>query len=82
MRAAEAFTRVYYKTYDSPTRAQDLPAFYRPSSAVAWNGHPYPGVDGLRALIEAMPRTRHEVQSYDCHPIPSAFTLFPIFDVH
>jgi NTF2-related export protein 1/2 len=63
---------VYYKTYDSPARAQDLPAFYRASSAVSWNGNPTQGVDGVRDLLGRIPRTRHEVQSYDCHPIPSA----------
>lgn len=71
-RAADHFTRLYYTTYDSPTRIDDLPNFYRSNSALTWNGTPYEGIDGVRDLITRMPRTRHEVQSFDCHPIPGA----------
>jgi NTF2-related export protein 1/2 len=70
-RAAEAFTRLYYKTYDSAARAQDLPSFYRDDSSVSWNGNPFQGAAGVRELITGMPKTVHEVKSYDCHPIPS-----------
>ncbi|PSR72549.1 hypothetical protein PHLCEN_2v11542 [Hermanssonia centrifuga] len=69
-RAADNFTRLYYKTYDSATRIDDLPNFYRPSSALTWNGTPYQGSDGARQLLSKMPPTKHEVQSFDCHPIP------------
>jgi hypothetical protein len=71
IRAAESFTQLYYKTYDSTTRAQDLPNFYRETSAVSWNGRPFQGATGVKTLMESMPKTKHEVQSYDCHPIPS-----------
>ncbi|KAF8078988.1 hypothetical protein FPV67DRAFT_1558153 [Lyophyllum atratum] len=60
-RAADHFTRIYYSTYDSNTRLNDLPQFYRPSSSLVWNGKPFQ---------EKMPVTKHEVQSFDCHPIP------------
>ncbi|KAK7465501.1 hypothetical protein VKT23_005476 [Stygiomarasmius scandens] len=69
-RAADNFTRLYYTAYDSSTRTTDLPNFYRPSSSLTWNGKPLQGADGLRQLIEKMPPTKHEMQSYDCHPIP------------
>jgi NTF2-related export protein 1/2 len=54
----------------------DLPQFYRPTSTLTWNGHPFQGVDGLKALIAKMPRTKHEVQSFDCHPIPGVYLSF------
>ncbi|KAF9015715.1 hypothetical protein BDQ17DRAFT_1341519 [Cyathus striatus] len=69
-RAADHFTRIYYTTYDSDTRLSDLPQFYRQNSSLTWNGKPFQGADGLRQLIEKMPVTKHDVQSFDCHPIP------------
>jgi hypothetical protein len=69
-RAADHFTRLYYSAYDSSTRVDDLPNFYRPNSAVSWNGNPYEGSQGVRDLIAKMPKSQHEVQSFDCHPIP------------
>lgn len=75
-RAADHFTRLYYTTYDSDTRLADLPQFYRPTSVLTWNGEPFSGVDGTRALIENMPPTKHEVQSFDCHPIPGPYPPF------
>ncbi|KAM6498649.1 hypothetical protein JOM56_006597 [Amanita muscaria] len=69
-RAADNFTRIYYSAYDADTRLSDLPQFYRPSSSLTWNGKPFQGADGLRQLVEKMPPTKHEVQSFDCHPIP------------
>jgi len=71
-RAADHFTRLYYSTYDSATRVDDLPNFYRPSSALTWNGNPFQGSDGVRKLISAMPVTKHDVQCFDCHPIPGS----------
>lgn len=49
---------------------EDLPHFYRPTSALTWNGTPYQGEAGVRELLSKMPATTHEVQSFDCHPIP------------
>jgi NTF2-related export protein 1/2 len=73
-RAADHFTRLYYSAYDSSTRVDDLPNFYRPNSAVSWNGNPYEGAQGVRDLVAKMPKTQHEVQSFDCHPIPGGLT--------
>ena len=69
-RAANNFTRIYYDAYDSDTRLADLPKFYRPNSSLTWNGKPFQGTDGLQELVVKMPATKHEVQSFDCHPIP------------
>lgn len=69
-RAADHFTRIYYTAYDSDTRLADLPPFYRPTSSLTWNGKPFQGVEGLKELVVKMPATKHEVQSFDCHPIP------------
>jgi NTF2-related export protein 1/2 len=78
-RAADQFTRLYYSTYDSPTRAIDLPKLYRPSSAITWNGNPFAGADGVRDLLNDTPTTKHEVQCFDCHPIPGWSRLEPLF---
>ncbi|KAG6919028.1 hypothetical protein DXG01_009738 [Tephrocybe rancida] len=69
-RAAENFTRIYYKAYDSNNRLNDLPQFYRQSSSLVWNGKPFQGATGIRELLEKMPVTKHDIQSFDCHPIP------------
>jgi len=69
-RAADQFTRLYYTTYDSKNRVNDLPSFYRPTSSLTWNGNSLQGAAGMKQLIEKMPKTKHEVQSFDCHPIP------------
>lgn len=75
-RAADHFTRLYYSTYDSATRIDDLPKFYRANSSLTWNGNPYQGSEGVQELMKGMPITKHEVQSFDCHPIPGA-SIFP-----
>jgi NTF2-related export protein 1/2 len=71
-RAAEQFTRLYYSTYDSATRVDDLPKFYRDSSSLTWNGKPHQGIAGVKDIIQNMPPTSHEVHSFDCHPIPGS----------
>ncbi|KAJ7631196.1 hypothetical protein FB45DRAFT_559512 [Roridomyces roridus] len=69
-RAADSFTRIYYTAYDSPTRLSELPKLYRPTSALTWNGTPFQGSGGVVTLVQNMPPTKHEIQSFDCHPIP------------
>ncbi|KAJ3555165.1 hypothetical protein NM688_g2727 [Phlebia brevispora] len=54
-RAADHFTRLYYSTYDSDTRVEDLPNFYRPTSALTWNGTPYQGPEGVKQLLSSQP---------------------------
>ena len=79
-RAADHFTRIYYTAYDSDTRLADLPQFYRPNSSLTWNGKPFQGTDGLIQLVSKMPATKHEVQSFDCHPIPG-WNCQPIYPI-
>ena len=69
-RAADHFTRIYYAAYDGNNRLADLPHFYRSSSSLTWNGTPFQGTEGLIQMVSDMPATKHEVQSFDCHPIP------------
>ncbi|KAF9055975.1 hypothetical protein BJ165DRAFT_1429921 [Panaeolus papilionaceus] len=71
-RAATAFTTLYYTAYDSDTRLADLPKFYRLNSSLTWNGKPFSGLDGVQQLIARMPPTKHEIMSFDCHPIPGS----------
>lgn len=78
IRAADHFTRIYYAAYDANTRLADLPKFYRPNSSLTWNGKPFQGVDGLMELITKMPATKHEIQSFDCHPMPGKCPLYVI----
>ncbi|KAG6830900.1 hypothetical protein H0H92_014051 [Tricholoma furcatifolium] len=73
-RAAQKFVHIYYDTYDSTNRLNDLPQYYRDSSSLVWNGKPFQGTAGIRELIEKMPSTKHEIQSFDCHPIPGLFS--------
>ena len=83
MRAADQFQKMFYATYDSSSRIEELPKLYRATSALSWNGKPYQGVEGVRELLTKMPVSKHEVQSYDCHPIPGGspsllMQLFPM----
>ncbi|KAL1740548.1 hypothetical protein HDZ31DRAFT_46769 [Schizophyllum fasciatum] len=69
-RAADGFVRVYYAAYDSDTRATDVPKFYRQDSTLTWNGTALQGAEGMHQLLQGMPPTVHEMQSFDCHPVP------------
>ncbi|KLO20073.1 NTF2-like protein [Schizopora paradoxa] len=71
-RGAEQFVEFYYRAYDSDDRVESLPKFYRPSSSIVWNGNPIQGNEGVKQLIEGMPRSKHEVQLHDCHPVPNS----------
>ena len=70
-RGAEQFVNVYYSAYDSSDRVQAVSKFYRKTSSIVWNGNPVQGDTGMSGLMEKMPLSKHEVQSFDCHPIPS-----------
>ncbi|EJD03827.1 NTF2-like protein [Fomitiporia mediterranea MF3/22] len=70
-RGADQFVYVYYAAYDSKDRIQSVPKFYRQTSSVVWNGNPVQGDTGVRELMEKIPPSKHEIQSFDCHPIPN-----------
>lgn len=53
---------------------------YSPAARITWNGNPIPYND-LPAFLERMPKSLHEVQAFDCHPISgelSMSTLTPL----
>ncbi|KAF8586258.1 NTF2-like protein [Ramaria rubella] len=68
-RGADEFLRVYYATYDSAQRVEGLPKFYHDTSYLTYNGTMVTGPGAIKELLERLPVTKHEVQSYDCHPI-------------
>ena len=74
-RGADQFVHLYYEAHDSKDRLDLLPKFYRESSSLVWNGNPVQGVEGVHKLLQDMPRSKHEVQSFDCHPIPGVSCL-------
>lgn len=76
-RGADEFLRVYYATYDSARRAEGVPKFYRETSYLTYNGTSVTGPDAIKELLERLPVTKHEVQSYDCHPIASERVTWP-----
>lgn len=57
--------------YDSVQRAEGVPKFYRSNSCLTYNGTAVTGPVAIKELLERLPITKHEVQSYDCHTIPS-----------
>jgi NTF2-related export protein 1/2 len=79
VQAGTSFVQLYYAAYDADGRAEDVPKFYRTHSAISWNGNPIQGPDGLADLLKKMPATSHNVQSFDCHPVPSQpFSFSPL----
>ncbi|BEI85936.1 hypothetical protein CcaverHIS002_0602230 [Cutaneotrichosporon cavernicola] len=79
---AIAFTTIYYEAYDEPTRRSiEIPMFYLPSAKVVWNGNTV-GADAgsITSFLDAMPLSRHDLQTLDCHPLkplPTAASTAP-----
>ncbi|KDN38701.1 NTF2-like protein [Tilletiaria anomala UBC 951] len=69
VKAAETFVSAYYQAADSPQRLQILPTLYLADSSIVWNGNPISGNQEFAALLQQMPSTKHDVQSFDCHPL-------------
>lgn len=48
---------------------------YLPDAKVIWNGNTVPP-DGpcMSAFLDALPLSRHDLQSLDCHPLPGQST--------
>ncbi|BGP14607.1 hypothetical protein JCM10213_002225 [Rhodosporidiobolus nylandii] len=72
---AEAFTSRYYAAQDREPaeRPAAVQALYAPTARVTWNGNPISYGD-LPAFVQQMPKSAHEVQAYDCHPISGSAT--------
>lgn len=66
----------YYAALDAPPpeRAALVHALYLPTSRITWNGNPLPYAD-LPAFVERLPKSSHEIQAFDCHPIAGEGTL-------
>jgi NTF2-related export protein 1/2 len=43
--------------------------FYRPVSAILWNGNPYQGAVDFVKFVHQLPPTTHEILSIDCQPL-------------
>ncbi|GAA6002198.1 hypothetical protein JCM10207_003121 [Rhodosporidiobolus poonsookiae] len=69
-RVAEHFVKRYYAAQDlEPTeRPAQVQPLYAPSARVTWNGNPIAYHD-LPAFVQQMPKSAHDVQAFDCHPI-------------
>lgn len=65
--------QAYYNALDAeqPHRATAVAALYAPTCRISWNGNPIPYND-LPAFLTQLPKSVHEVQAFDCHPIPGS----------
>ncbi|KAH9466539.1 hypothetical protein MJO28_000875 [Puccinia striiformis f. sp. tritici] len=70
---AELFVDAYYSVYDSSTRTNKLPEFYRPDARIVWNGNAIAGLPAFSStLLSQLSYSKHEVQSFDAHAIPGS----------
>ncbi|KAG0657696.1 hypothetical protein C6P46_006252 [Rhodotorula mucilaginosa] len=69
-RVAESFVSRYYTAQDLDPQERPGPVqqLYAPTARVTWNGNPIAYAD-LPAFVQQMPKSAHEVQAFDCHPI-------------
>lgn len=51
--------------------------FYRDTSHITYNGTAVNGENAIKVFLEQLPISKHEIQSYDCHPIPSESLIVP-----
>ncbi|KAH9823987.1 hypothetical protein DFH28DRAFT_230767 [Melampsora americana] len=69
-KSAETFVNHYYATYDSLNRSTNLPKLYHSDARIVWNGNAIIGIQSLsNQLLNQLPFSKHEIQSYDCHLI-------------
>ena len=71
-KAAETFVSAYYAASDSPQRTNLVPTLYLPTSSIVWNGTPVSGQQELTAMLNSMPGSKHEVNTFDCHALGGA----------
>ncbi|GAA5881941.1 hypothetical protein JCM1840_005422 [Sporobolomyces johnsonii] len=69
-RTAEQFVSRYYAAQDADQadRPPLIHPLYAPTARVTWNGNPVAYAD-LPAFVQQMPKSHHDVQAFDCHPI-------------
>lgn len=65
------FSRRYYKTLDDLSARQNLVQFYAAvSNLCEWNGHKYSTQTDIFNYLKEMPKTSHQVDVVDAHPLP------------
>ncbi|KZO96331.1 NTF2-like protein [Calocera viscosa TUFC12733] len=69
-RAADDFVAVFYSNMDAASGRPELVKMYRPTSTLVWNGNKIQGLEALNDFFSKLPPSKHEIQMYDCHPIP------------
>jgi len=69
-RAAEGFLQLYYDCIDGPARDANIVDLYQDASTISWNGEQVTGKEKIKEFFLKMPQSTHEIQSWDCHPIP------------
>ena len=67
---AQAFVGSFYTQMDRSR--QTLPDLYRDDVRCSWNGNAAAGRREVETLLSRLPASKHEVQSYDCHPVPGS----------
>ncbi|CAG8732364.1 2309_t:CDS:2 [Acaulospora colombiana] len=73
-RTAEGFLQLYYDLMDGSQRDARITLLYRDTSLMIWNGETITGVEKIKEFLAKMPESKHEIQSWDCHPIPGSAT--------
>lgn len=55
--------------------SQEIPQFFLPTAKIVWNGNPLKAdAASMTAFLEAMPLSRHDCQTLDCHPLKGKLT--------
>ncbi|ORZ00334.1 nuclear transport factor 2 [Syncephalastrum racemosum] len=68
-RHTQEFVHLFYQNYD--TQRNLICNLYRPDSAILWNGNPIVGPQQYAEFLAQLPATQHDVEVFDCQPIPS-----------
>ncbi|KAI9487573.1 MAG: NTF2-like protein [Benjaminiella poitrasii] len=68
-KSSEQFIQFFYPNYD--TQRQNLGNLYRDNSAILWNGNAFSGAQQYSEFLGQLPMSYHEVDVYDCHPLPA-----------
>ncbi|KAI8990345.1 hypothetical protein BDB01DRAFT_781030 [Pilobolus umbonatus] len=69
-KSSEQFVQFFYSNYDK--QRQNLGNLYSNESAILWNGTAFAGGLQYSEFLARLPLSQHEVDVYDCHPIPAS----------
>ncbi|CAO3622793.1 nuclear transport factor 2 [Cunninghamella echinulata] len=67
-KSTEQFVQFFYDNYDK--QRSSLGNLYRNNSAILWNGNAFSGAQQYSEFLGRLPVSQHEIDVYDCHPIP------------